>query len=167
MTVERRQVHRREPIETELDNGEVFVASPLPWMDRNDLGDAIVREGMDAFNEGINLWMDPKTKAPQIEMIFREKIKVPLPILRMMYPGVEDAKYQGLVKEELVALMLASTEVNGLQHLNYLIDPNLSTPTLKLGGTPSSETPGVETTGGPKIESLPDSPSPDSLDQKS
>lgn len=151
---ERRQVHRREPIEVELDNGQIFVAKPLPWMQRNDLGNEILRQNTEAVNEAVRLYTDPETNLVQIETKLAEKLKDPISILRMSYPENDVLDYSILEYGELTQLLLVALEVNQLDHLRGLVDPNFQPP-MPIGGTPSLEEGETET--GQKIGSSVDS----------
>jgi hypothetical protein len=158
---ERRQVHRREPIEIVLDDGRTFVVKPLPWMQRNDLGSEILRQNTEALNESVRLYMDPELNLPQLEMRLNDKITEPNKILLLIFPDLSVEDFDNLDFEEITALMLASLDVNHLNHLAPLVDPNSPAPNL-IGGITSSEEGQTEETG-PKIESSPDSSSLDSV----
>jgi hypothetical protein len=159
---DRRQVHRREPIELVMDDGRVFTARPLPWLARNDLGSAIVQHSLNDLNEAVRLFVDPKTSAPQLALDFDEKLKNPLPILLMMYPEEDEHAYDNLDRGEITALLVAGVEVNDLERIRHLVDPNFQPP-LPNGGTSSSGVGTVEeiTTGLKTVSSL-DSSLPES-----
>lgn len=160
---ERRQVHRREPIEVQLVSGEVVLARPLPWLTRNDLGDLIVKEHTDAINNLTRLFVTSvnvggtEVEVPQMEAGFQQKIRNWTPILQMAYPDQLDLEKLGtLLFDECVELTLASLEINHLEQLKDLVDPNSQSPMIP-GGISSPEAVGEE--AGPKTTSSVDSSS--------
>lgn len=162
---ERRQVHRRESIEVETTTGDVLVARPLPWLVRNDLGDIIVKSHQDGINEIARMFvMDVQTdgdvtRVPQIELGLQQKIRDWAPILMKAYPDqLSPELLERLEFEDCVELAITALEVNHLEQLRDLVDPNAPSPTIP-GGADSTEPAGTEAT--PKIESSPDSSSPD------
>lgn len=159
----RRRAARRDPIEIDTADGREFVARPLPWMNANDLGNELVRQNLEATNDLIKMYVSDEG-APQLEMQFQKKITDWQTPLKMAYPDVKDALWHtphDLSSDECADLILASLDVNHLEHLRHLVDPNFPTP-LNLGGMSSSETAG-ET--GMKIPSTPDSDSQVSPEQ--
>lgn len=159
---ERRQAHRREPIEVEI-RGEVIEARPLPWLRRNDLGNLVIREYTEMLNSTLKTYVNPDTGAPELEMYLNDKVKDPVAILEVGYPDVK-------IKDEwewpeLYELIYASLDVNDLDHLRALIDPNYQTPTTT-GGKNSS---GMASRLGDTLRQLssPDSESQDSPEQTS
>jgi len=140
---ERRQAHRREPIEVEVSTGTVWVAHPLPWTVRNDFGDAIVKASMDAINETVKLYVEDTdgTNLPQIELALSQKIRDWTPILAIAYPNYDKEDFSKFLFEDCVEVTLAAMEVNALSQLNHLVDPNSPTPMLPGGTDTSGETP--------------------------
>lgn len=158
---ERRQAARREPIEIEVADGRVFTAHPLPWMVANDLGNEIVRQNLEAANDLVKLWVND-AGLPEIEMKFQQKISDWQTVLRIAFPDVADEVWRTprvLSSGECAELLLASLEVNHLEHLKHLVDPNSPTPTMT-GGNDSLEA--IVAGSGTKIASTPDSASVDS-----
>lgn len=161
---ERRQAHRREPIEVELDSGDIFSAVPLPWMARNDFGNEIIRQVTASLNEAVRIYTDPELNIPQLERKLDERLIDMPAILSMGYPQVEADKFADLSWSEIVELIKAALDVNELSKLKRLIDPNSPSPDGSGGMITSS--PGVEAIG-QRIQSLIGSSSPEFEDETS
>jgi hypothetical protein len=160
---ERRQASRREPIEVELQDGRVFTAKPLPWMDANDLGNIILQEQAASANEAVRLYMEDNL--PQLEVTLQLKVKDWQPVLDKAYPEVTHEEWNTPAapsRDECADLVIASLEVNHLDHLKSLVDPNFQTPTMP-GGSDTSEPAGI-TTIGQKTTSTLDSSGQESLE---
>lgn len=128
---ERRQAHRREPIIVELPSGVEIEVHPLPWQARNDVGDEIINQSQEITNEAIRVYVDQTSGAPQLEMRLNEKLRDPGMIVAMGLPGVEipsDTTYS-----EIHEIIYAILDVNDLEKLRPLVDPNFQTPTT-IGG---------------------------------
>lgn len=154
---ERRQATRREPIEIEVEDGRVFTAHPLPWMQANDLGNEIVKQNMEAANDFVHMWINDEG-LPELQMQFQVKIKDWHTPLKMAFPEVTEEQWTEpavLSADECASLLLASLDVNHLEHIKHLVDPNSPTPT-NLGGTATSPEPEGN---GQKTESTADSES--------
>lgn len=158
---ERRQVFRREPIIVAFENGREFEARPLSWLQRNDLGNEIVTQSAQVINEFVSVWVDETSGLPQLEAKFHEKLIDPVAVIARAYPSVDKADLAELTFDELMELIYAALEVNHLNHLKPLVDPNYPTPT-KLGGTDTSE--GMTILDGQKTESSLDSSSSASIE---
>lgn len=133
---ERRQAHRREPIIVEV-RGVDLEARPLPWLQRNDLGNAVIRQYTEMMNSTMRSYVNPETNAPELEMYLNDKLQDPIEIIQLGYPDMEikpEWEYP-----ELYDLIYAALDVNDLEHLKELVDPNSLTPTSN-GGTNSSGT---------------------------
>jgi len=153
---ERRQAARREPIEVELEDGRVFVAKPLPWMEANDVGNIILQEQAASVNEAVRMYMDDNV--PQLEVSLQLKVVNWQPVLDRCYPDITHEQWStpaAPTRDECAELVIASLDVNHLEHLRGLVDPNFQTPT-NLGGSDISES-GTMTTAGQKTTSTPDS----------
>lgn len=136
---ERRQATRREPIEVEVADGRVFTAIPLPWMQANDLGNEILRQNQEGTNEFIRMYVNDDG-LPQLEMKLKQKIMDWASVLKLAFPSVEDSYWHeptDLDADQCAQLVLASLDVNHLEHIKHLVDPNSPTPTLP-GGMDSS-----------------------------
>jgi len=149
---ERRQVHRREPVIVELDSGEVFTFHPLTWLKRNDLGDEILQQAVKRTNEYVKLYVDPDTNMPQLEAQLHEKLVDPLLILALGLDLKEPDPTWGekLRENEVFEMLRVILEVNGLERLSALIDPNFQPP-MTLGGNSTLES---ESGDGEKTTSL-------------
>lgn len=162
---ERRQAFRREPIEIDLDETTTISVGPIPWERRTDFGNEVMRQHVEVINETVRLYADPDTGVPQLEAKLGEKFNDPKELLRL---GLAEETFQSLPTNlyfnQIVEILKACCEVNGLTQLIPLIDPNSTTPTL-LGGIVSDLTSGLGAS--PKIESGPDSSSPDSIETPS
>jgi hypothetical protein len=155
---ERRRVHRREPIEVEFDNGRVVVVSPLPWLQRNDMGDEIIVQFAELTNRAVSVFVDPETNLPKLEAVLGEKLVDYQKILAMCVP---DEDCSTLDYSEVLELIYASLEVNGLENLRRLVDPNFRSP-MMIGETPISEgEPSI--LSGQRTESTTDSSSEESV----
>jgi hypothetical protein len=160
---ERRQAARRDPIEVELQDGRVFIAHPLPWMVANDLGNEIVRQNLEAANDLVRMWISD-AGLPELQMQFAKKITDWQTLFKMAYPDEPEEKWNdpkspGL--DESADLILASLDVNHLEHIKHLVDPNFQPPMLPGGASTSTETEGES---GKRTESTPDSGSVDSTE---
>ena len=135
---ERRRPHRREPIIVEV-RGVDWEAHPLPWMDRNDLGDEILKQYSESLNQAFKAMTDPGTNAVQVELKLSDKLLDPHTVVLMAYPQMvdreEDLKQYDW--DELRELIYAALEVNHQESLKELVDPNFRTPTED-GGTDSA-----------------------------
>lgn len=123
----RRQVHRREPIIIVLDDGREFEARPLPWLKRNELGNEIVTQGVAKVNEFVRMYVeetDAGKSIPQLEMTFIDRLADYPKVLGMAYPQYELTWFDELSFEEVLELLGAALEVNKLEPLRPLIDPN-------------------------------------------
>lgn len=160
---ERRQAARREPIEVELADGRVFTAHPLPWMVANDLGNEIVRQNLEAANELVNLWVND-AGLPQLQMQFAKKISDWKGLFSTAYPNEPEEKWHDPHDpslDESADLILAALDVNHLEHIKHLVDPNYQPP-MNPGGTDISQE--TEGANGTKITSILDSASVDSVE---
>lgn len=158
---ERRQATRRTPIEIEVEDGRVFTARPLPWMFANDLGNTILQEQAASANEAVKLYMEDNV--PQLEVMLQLKVKDWQSLLNQAFPEVTKEQWSEprvLDRDECAALIIAALDVNNLEHLRPLVDPNWIAPAMN-GGTSTSESTGI-ITDGQKTLSI-----PDSLDQVS
>jgi hypothetical protein len=159
---EQRQAHRRESIVTEIDEKLSFEAKPLQWQARNDFGNSIVQQHAQSVNEAVKLYVDPDTDVPQLEAKLYERVQDPMALLALAYPEVKADAYRNLTWRQLIELLLAALDVNELQHLKRIIDPNSQPPTEN-GGTQSSDG-AMENLLGQRIESLVGSSSQESAE---
>ena len=154
---ERRQAARREPIEIETADGRVFTAHPLPWMNASELANEVMRQNVEAANKLVSMFITDEG-VPQLEMQAQEKISDWQSVFRLAYPNEPEEKWHDphdLSTDECASVVLVALEVNHLEHLKHLVDPNSPTP-MPTGGTNSSQ----ETEGnGTKTESTPNSDS--------
>lgn len=175
MDENRRLVHRREPIEVVFDDETKFEVKPLPWQKRNDLGSQLVHDNVEQTNKQLRMFVDPELSVPQIEAQLNEPLS---DYPKFLILGLTEYDRKGKATSapkreefdnftfgELVELLSAILEVNELQKLKRLIDPNFQAPTESSGETSSA---GMETIQaldrliGAKTPSLPDSSSSDS-----
>lgn len=157
---ERRQAHRREPIIVVVREEELE-ARPLPWLKRNDLGNAVIRQYTEMMNSTMRSFINADG-APELEMYLNDKLKNPLEILSLGYPDLKvkpEWEYP-----ELYELIFASLDVNDLEHLKELVDPNSLTPKSN-GGRSSSGTRRAQSIQ--KLLSSPNSDSVESPEKKS
>jgi len=159
---ERRQAYRREPIEVDL-GGEVISVGPITWLQRNDFGNEVMRQHTQILNEAVQIYVDESAEEaiPQLEAKFAEKFIDPY---RLFELGLDDENYQrlksmDLYDNQIVEILFAICDVNRLDQLRPLLDPNSLTPT-KLGGIVSELVSGVQNIL--KTESSPDSSSQES-----
>lgn len=128
---------------------------PIPWEQRNDFGNEVIRQHTEAINEAVRLFVNEEG-VPQLEAKVAEKFNDPTTLLRI---GLGEDLYKEAVSEplyfnQIVALLIAICEVNEFTQLLPLIDPNSTTPTA-LSGILSDLMSGTTTTE--KIESGDDS----------
>ena len=158
---ERRQAHRREPIEVQVRD-RVLEAHPLPWMKRNDLGNEIMRQYSELLNSSLRAVRggEDEDAPPQLQMYLNDKLTDPVAVLRMGYPRVnfDEDFFQELDYDEILELIYASMDVNQLDSLRHLVDPNSLTPTNDGGTSSEGQTP---TEDSPSPQSSPDSDSQD------
>lgn len=159
---ERRQAFRREPIEIDLGGEVVLSVGPVVWQRRNDFGNEVIRQHLEIVNEAVKMYTDPDTGVPQLEAKLGEKFSDPETLFGL---GLEEDPYLqlrgvSLYQNQVVAILLAICEVNELDQLKAMIDPNLLTPTT-IGGILSDLISGARTDI-QKIESGQDSSLPDS-----
>lgn len=159
---ERRRAARREPITVELDSGDEFEAHPLPWMDRNELGNEILKQYNNLTNLAIQSYVNEQG-TPQLSIMLNDKLEDPEAVLKLAYPGVE---LPTLTWPEILELIYAACEVNGLEHLRQVIDPNWITPNEN-GGTNSSGDDNQEQEDSEKMPSMEGSDSEDSTEKTS
>lgn len=154
---ERRQAVRKEPIEVVVEDGRMFVARPLPWMQANELGSEIIRQNIENANELVKLWISD-AGVPELQMQFQKKITDWHVILKMAFPDVDVELWSTprvLDESECAEIAMAALEVNHMEHIKHLIDPNSPAPTIPGGTDISQETEGI----GQKTESTADSAS--------
>ena len=159
---ERRQAHRREPIEVEVRD-RVFTARPLPWLKRNDLGNEIMTQYTELLNSSLAAYKNPETGTPELSLYLQDKVQRPVDIIMLGYPDEDKDWINELDYPELLELIFASLDVNQLETLRDLVDPNSQPPTNP-GGTSS---PGEETSDTPSPQPILDSSSQDSLEKPS
>lgn len=152
---ERRQVHRREPIVLTTEDGE-FIANPLPWQKRNDLGEEVLQQNVAITNEAVKLFKD-EGGSILVEAKLQEPLSDPHKVLGLAYPDKKPEDFEGLSFDEIFDLIHAALEVNHLERLWRLLDPN-SNPPAENGGMNSSagEVPTPMGEIGPRIESTED-----------
>ena len=167
---EGRRVTRREPITTTVVLGggkEVeFIAHPLPWRKRNDFGEALNSMYSAALNEELKIDTNAEGVAVGLVGGFFDA--------HMDYPGLFTLGYStyddelnaiepaaALTKtfdqldfDPMIEVLGAVLEVNGLERIAHLLDPERKV--LRLTG--ASESANEETTSaGEKMESPSDS----------
>jgi hypothetical protein len=168
MGEDRRQVHRRNPIIVELDDGRSFTAKPLPWQIRNDLWQAIVTDNVEQTNKILKMFVDPELSVPQIEAQLNEPLSDYVKFLVIGYPGSKATDFDNCSFGELVELLGAVLEVNELTKLRRIIDPNSQSPTPSTGEVSSATGEILERImTGEKTESSPSSSSSDSTEKLS
>lgn len=165
---ERRQAYRREPIEVDLGGNEIISIGPIPWLQRNDFGNEVMRQHAQILNEAVQIYLDETAEeaVPQLQAKFAEKFIDPY---RLFELGLDPETYQRvkplvLYDNQIVEILLAICDVNQLGQLRPLLDPNSLTPT-QLGGMVSALVSGEQDTQ--KTESSPDSSSPELTEQPS
>ncbi|HET7712989.1 MAG TPA: hypothetical protein VFK94_00055, partial [Patescibacteria group bacterium] len=105
-----------------------FEAHPLPWMKRNDLGNEIMRQYSELLNSSMRAYTSEDT-SPQLELYLNDKVQDPIQLIKLGYPSWRDEDFlNDLDYDELLELIFASLEVNRLESLRDLVDPNSNTP---------------------------------------
>lgn len=157
--IERRQAVRKVPIEVEV-RGEVYKAEPLPWLDANELGDEILRQNAEAANSAVRMYVTDNN-IPQLELALNRKIQDWQPILDKGYPGQFTPEIvRSLNPDELFELGKAALEVNYLEYLKNLLDPNFQPPTESGGTETSLKGDGQKTTSSESSSSAESTPTP-------
>lgn len=133
---ERRQAVRREPIEVEV-RGTVYKAEPLPWLVANEIGNIIVTQNAEAANNAVRMYAT-EDNIPQLEAALKRNVSDYGAFLIKGYPGTKKEEYDPYDADELFELSKAMLEVNHLDYLINLIDPNSASPT-ESGGTATPE----------------------------
>lgn len=149
------RVHsRREPIEVIVEGIDgkphTFVAKPLGWRRRNDLGKAIVESYSKTLNESIfEVVKDPETGNDRYNFHFAEATIDYDGILAVGFPDNTKGDFDDLTFEDLVDKVLeAALAVNGLERQRHMLD---------LGKAPvAPESPPPDGDDGEKTESSPD-----------
>lgn len=163
---ERRQAFRRAGVTIDLSETDHIVVLPIPWEQRTDFGNEVIRQHVEVINDAVKLYADPETGIPQLQAKLAEKFNDPQALMKLgllpeLYESLHD---RVLYFNQIVAILVAAAEVNDLPQLIPLLDPNSTTPTM-LGGLLSELTSGFDSTL--KTESGPDSFSPDSVETPS
>lgn len=139
---------RREPIVVKFEKS-TFVAEPLPWRKRNDLGEAIVQSYGAALQQSLASTVTDADGNEQIDLHFAEAQIAYDKIIPLAFPGNDAADFADLPFEVLVDEVLeAALVVNGLERQRYMLDMG------KAVAGPELSAPGSD--DGPKIESSPD-----------
>jgi hypothetical protein len=133
----RRQAFAREPIEIDFGGGVIVSVGPVPWEQRNDFGNEVMRQHVEILNEAVQIYVqtDAEDAIPQLQAKFAEKFTDPDALFKL---GLDEATYQQvhelhLFNNQIVAVMLAICDVNEMSQLHPLLDPNSLAPTT-LGG---------------------------------
>lgn len=147
---ERRQVNRREPIVAETSQGDVEV-HPLPWRQRNDLGDFVITSYIKSLNAVVSaLSVTEEGQLKQAEGRFEDQHFDWGGALELAFPSEAQEKLNKLQFDELQSLLCISLEINGLENLRNMIDPK----------TFPNQSPEIDqglTSDGAKTTSIPDS----------
>jgi len=131
----RRQAFRREPIVIELDPNFSLPVDPIPWEQRTDFGNEVVRQHVQILNEAVKIYVDEDTGLPQLEAKLTQKFSNPLELFRSGLPEetFNLLKDLPLYHNQVVEILLAICDINDLPQLKPMLDPNSQTPT-PLGG---------------------------------
>ena len=166
---ERRQAFRREPIEIDFGDAVVSIA-PVSWLRRNDFGNELLRQHSELLNEAVQIYIEEsaETEYPQMQAKFASRFSDPIMLLEL---GLDAATFQQgkalageLTFEQISEILLAICDVNKMDQLRPLLDPNSQTPT-PLGTILSQLV--AEGDDTPKTESGQDSSSPASTETES
>src|SRR5687768_2431977 len=116
---EPRRVTRREPMTmvVELTDGKevLFEAHPLPWKQRNDLGDALVMMYSGQLTRLLAQSRDPEGNIVSGEAnLWEATIDYPA-LLLLAYPKQDQKHLDALDFDGLVAVLEMALEVNGLE----------------------------------------------------
>ena len=130
-----RTAFRRDPIMVDLGDERVIQVHPIPWEQRNDFGNEVMTQHVTVINEAVKIYTDPESGAPQLEAKLAEKFTDPRELLRLglLTDQFELAYSKPLYNNQIVEILLAICDNNGLEQLKPMIDPNLTTP-MMLGG---------------------------------
>lgn len=124
-----RQTTRPTPRQiTAGPDGHVFTAAPLPWRKRNDLGNLINSSYMDSITEAIRAFTEDGERVPEVKVNFRESLFDWEGVFKLSYPTEDAAEFEKLDIYEMREVLCGALEVNGLESLRYMIDPNFQNP---------------------------------------
>lgn len=155
-----RRATRREPIEvpTELPDGSevVFTAKPMPWRLRADFGELINKQFTGAINKALEAVRDESGQFTGLEGELVER--------NIDYPGIfvfafttykvsedgsieseppserDHAIFSNLLEfDQMIAILDAALEVNGLERLGHMLDPRKKDPMIGESETPTSD----------------------------
>lgn len=133
----RRQAFAREPIEVDFGGGVIVSIGPVPWEQRNDFGNEVMRQHVEILNEAVQIYVetDAEDAVPRLQAKFAEKFTDPDALFKL---GLDSETYEQvhdlhLFNNQIVAVLLAICDVNEMSQLHPLLDPNSLTPTT-LGG---------------------------------
>ena len=150
----RRRVFRRESVTIELESGLELVARPLPWQQRNDFGDLIMQDYLKAMNESLQAIASEDESTPQLIGALADKLRNLDGMFKAAFPEViDDDLITSLTYEEILNCIMVALDVNKLDKLKPLIDPNFQAPGLTSGNLGALA-------DGAKITSLPVSSEP-------
>lgn len=139
---------RREPIVVKFEK-LTFVASPLPWRKRNDLGEAIVKSYGAALQRSLTSTTKDADGNEVIDFHFSESGIAYDKIIPLAFPDQNEADFADLPFEVLVDEVLeAALVVNGLERQRYMLDMGKAVVGPSDLATASDD--------GPKTESSPD-----------
>lgn len=127
---ERRQAFRRDPIEIELEADRLISVGPSLWEIRNEIGNAIIKQHTDELNDAVKTFIAEDSEVPQLQVRLANKLADPFVIMQMALPEPEYSKVvdRKIYPNQITAILVAILEVNELEHLRALVDPNFSTP---------------------------------------
>src|SRR6185503_4890083 len=98
---ERRTAFRRDPIEIELEaEGRLISVGPVPWEQRNDLGNEIVKQHTEELNDSVKSFVTTidDIEVPQLEARLANKLKDPFVVLKL---GLEDSEFNKVVEKKI------------------------------------------------------------------
>lgn len=136
---ERRQAYRREPIEVDL-GGEVILVGPISWLKRNDFGNEVMRQNTEIMNEALQIYVneDAENAVPHLTAKFSEKFTDPYALFDLGLDEETSKQVKAvdpLYENQIVEILLAICDVNRLETLKPLLDPNFQTPASNGGLT--------------------------------
>lgn len=126
-------------------NGDSVWAKPLPWRRRNDLGNIITTGYVDAINNSLHTIQDENGEI-SFTGEFREKIFPWEACLQAAFSEEDCQRLDQADIFELRAALCAALRVNGLEQLEYMIDPNIRDLLTKIQEATAEVTDGQKTT---------------------
>lgn len=121
-----RRVTRREPITVKVDvEGQetTFLAHPLPWKQRNDFGNLVLSEYSDAITRLLDKEEEDGVVKRLTPKLFESVMDYPK-LFAVGFAGVQESDFEKLDFDQMLVVLGAALEVNGLERYSHMLDPD-------------------------------------------